>query len=526
MQPELISEWLAGIDAESRSRRDIAAPTASCCPKRTSKQKRKRLGEISANTRNNMQTRRGRRTSPRKRAKKDGDYYGEDIEPHNDNDSSGSLSQEEPRSPSRSDDNDDPQLTPKASPIWSSHATRLTPLSGDSAHSLPPPASSIADTSSDSTRARSTSPVKRPDDLLKLQRPVRWERLNKGDLRAWMKSHNALPLLNKVQVSLRKHYIPTQLREMLEDELDMPDDEDLYYQGNSQSRRPEHNREHRSRRLFQSFVSSGGNDESSSRLDSLMQLVALESEQRELRDIVTSSNRFVEDPHAEPAWNDAVHHPLLKLAVRDSADVAVENVTRANIARPFIPPANGYVQLPLNGKMIDYALVLRPPGNSNGTAAEDDDRDGSLCRRISRFVDQLSPRTFNQSTYSPLCLCPTGIFIETKVELKKHPEGRVQLGIWLASWFLRIELFSPPPPGRQQGQRVDMVPSVLPVLIVVADSWELWFASRGRTDFEVCGPLDIGSTKNMEECYRLLAALRALVSWVSLDFREWVEGVV
>ncbi|KAI8630075.1 hypothetical protein F5Y19DRAFT_464328 [Xylariaceae sp. FL1651] len=487
-----------------------------------------------------MQTQRGRRTSPRKRAKKFGDHDGEDIEPRNENDSIGNPFQEEPRSRSRSDDNGgDPQLTLKASPIKRSHVIRLTTLSSDSTRSLPPPASSIPDTASDSTPARSTSPVKRPDDLLKLQRPVRWERLNKGDLRAWMKNRDALPLLNKVQTSLRKRYIPVQLRQMLEDDLDAPDDEDLYYGdgldngSHSHSRLPGHNRKHRSHRLFRPFVGCGGDDdvESSSRLDSLMQLVALESERRELLDIVTSSNQFIEDPHAEPAWNDAVHHPLLKLAVRHNADVAVENVTRANIARPFIPPANGYVQLPLNGKMIDYALVLRPSGDSGGTAADDDNRNGSLCRRISRFVDQLSPRTFNQSTYSPLCLCPTGVFVETKVELKKHPEGQVQLGIWLASWFLRIELFPPPSPlGHPQGQQRDSAVSsvlpVLPVLIVVADSWELWFASQRETDFEVCGPLDIGSTKNMEECYRLLAALRALVSWMSLDFREWIEGIV
>ncbi|KAI0407392.1 hypothetical protein F4802DRAFT_553545 [Xylaria palmicola] len=484
-----------------------------------------------------MQTQRGRRKSPRKRAKKDGDHDSKCIEPHSDNDSIEIPFQEEPH---RSDDDGgDPQLTPKASPVEYSHVIRMTPFSSDSAHSLPPPASSIPDTASDSTRTRSTSPVKRPDDLLKLQRPVRWERLNKGDLRAWMNNRNALPLLNKIQASLRKGYIPVQLREILEDELDTPDDEGLYYEAglddeaNSHSRRLEHNREHISRRLFPPFVGSGcnyDNDKSSSaRLDSMMQLVALESERRELQDIVTSSNHFIEDPHAEPAWNDAVHHPLLKLAVRHSTTVAVENVTRANIARPFISPANSYVQLPLNGKMIDYALVLRPPGDSGGTAADDDDRDGSLCKRISRFVDQLSPRTFNQSTYSPLCLCPTGVFVETKVELKKHPEGQVQLGIWLASWFLRIELFPPTPlpPGQQQGQqRVGARPSVLPVLIVVADSWELWFASQGEADFEVSGPLDIGSTKNMEECYRLLAALRALVSWVALDFREWVEGIV
>ncbi|KAF2970784.1 hypothetical protein GQX73_g2845 [Xylaria multiplex] len=524
MQPELIIGWLDEIDAGSRRCRDAVDTTTSCCPIRNLKQERERPDAVNINAHNNTRT---WSTSPSKRIGKDGDPYGEGTEPHSENNNGGNPFQEELQS-RRDDDYGNPEMTLKASPIECSHVIHLPRFPSDSTHSLPLPSSSIADVSSDSTRTRSTSPVKRPDDLLQLQRPVRWNGLNKGDLRAWMGDRNALPLLNKIQASLRKHYIPIQLRKMLEDELDMPDDEDLYYRDNSQSRRPGYNRDHRSRSLFRPFVSDGSDDdgdESSSRLDSFMQLVALESERRDLRDIVTSSIRFVKDPHTEPAWNDAVHHPLLKLAVRDSTDVAVENVTRANIARPFIPPANGYVELSPNGKMIDYALVLRPPEGRSSTATDDDNRNKSLCRRISRFVDQFSPRTFNQSTYSPLCLCPTGVFVETKVELKKHPEGQVQLGIWLASWFLRIELF--PPPTQQQGQqRVGAVPSVLPVLIVVADSWELWFASRGETDLEVCGPLDIGSTRNMEECYRLLAALRVLVSWMSSDFREWVEGVV
>ncbi|KAI1121445.1 hypothetical protein F5Y10DRAFT_256320 [Nemania abortiva] len=537
MQLELISEWLEKIDAGSRSGQDTTAHTTSRRPEDNPKPKRKRLGEIDANTRNNMQTQRGRRTSPRKKTKKDGDNNQEVIEPRNDKDSIENLPQEEPRSPGRShDDGGDPQLTPKASPKSWSHVVSLNPLSSESAHSLPPSATSTTDNGSELTRARSTSPVKRPDDLRKLQRPVRWKRLDKAGLRVWMKSRNTLPLLNKVQESLRKRYIPVQLRKLLENHLDTPDDDDLYYEHDlddesyGHSDDPQHNSEETPLCLFRPFVSGDDDDsdESSSRLDSLMQLVALESERRELQAIVTRSNQFQGDPHAEPAWNDAVHYPLLELAVRHSADVAVENVTRANIARPFIPPANGYVQLPLNGKMIDYTLVLRPPSNFMGTvAADDDDRDDDLCERISRFVDQLSPRTFNQSTYSPLSLCPAGVFVETKVEMKKYPEGQVQLGIWLASWFLRIEQFPPPPAGPGQGQQRDReVPPVLPVLIVVANSWELWFASQAATDFEVCGPLNIGSTLSIEDCYRLLAALRVLVSWMSTDFRKWVESAV
>ncbi len=472
-----------------------------------------------------MQRQGGRRTSPRKR-KRDGDHNGEGIEPYNENDSIGNPLQEELQSRSRSrDDGGEPQLIPKGSPIKGSHVIRPTPVSGDSAHSLPPPASSIPDTASDSTRTRSTSPVYKPEHLLMLQRPVWWRRvLHMKQLYDWMEGRNALPLLNKVQASLQEHYLPSQLGQVLEGKFYRPNDEDLYYGGNS------HNCEHGSRRLFQPFVSDGNNNDdksSSSRLDSLMQLVALESERRELQDIVTNSNRFRADLHAKPAWNDAVNYPLLKLAVRHSADVAVENVTGAKIARPFIPAIKRYIQLPSNDEMIDYALILRPPRDSGSTIADDDNRNRSLPERISRFIYQLSSPTFNQSTYSPLCECPTGVFIKT--DSMKYREAQVQLGIWLASWFLRIELFPPPPllPRQQQGQQqVGTVPSVLPVLIVDAGSWDLWFASREGTSFEVCGPLRLGDTRDIKDCYRLLAALRVLVSWMSLDFREWVESIV
>ncbi|KAI0872240.1 hypothetical protein GGS24DRAFT_468232 [Hypoxylon argillaceum] len=474
-----------------------------------------------------MQAQRGRRTSPREKGKKDGFNDRENTEPHEDYDSIGTSSQKAPRGSSPSDDDSgDPHLTPKAMPI------RRNSLSSDSAGSLPPSVFSIPDTDAASgSTARSTSPAKRLDDLFKLQRPVRWERLGRGDLRAWMRSRNALPLLTKLQTSLLERYIPVQLRQVLEDELENPNNEDLYHRNNNlddavhTQGRTVHNRKHTSRLLFQPFAGGGADDDESSSpiLDSLMQLVSLESERRELQRIITKTTQFIADPHAEPEWNDSVHHPLLELAVRHNPDVAVKNVTRANIARPFMPPANGYVQFPLNSKMIDYTLVLRPSG------ADDDDRDKGLSRRISRFVDRLSPRTFNQSTYGPLSLHPTGVFIETKVDLKKHPEGQVQLGLWLASWFLRVEQF-PLPAGRQkqgQGQQqAGTVPYVLPVLIVVADSWEVWFASRGEADIEVAGPVRLGSTENVEACYRLLAGLRVLVNWMSSDFREWVEGIV
>jgi len=66
----------------------------------------------------------------------------------------------------------------------------------------------------------------------------------------------------------------------------------------------------------------------------------------------------------------------------------------------------------------------------------------------------------------------------------------------------------------------------LPVLLVVCENWELHFAFDRGGQFEVCGPLEIGSTMTVDGSYRLLAVLRLLAGWVAGGFRGWVEQCV
>ncbi len=66
----------------------------------------------------------------------------------------------------------------------------------------------------------------------------------------------------------------------------------------------------------------------------------------------------------------------------------------------------------------------------------------------------------------------------------------------------------------------------LPVLLVVCENWELYFAFDRDGEFEVCGPLEIGSTVTVDGSYRLLEVLRLLASWVAGDFCGWVERCI
>ncbi|KAI1757180.1 hypothetical protein F4782DRAFT_217684 [Xylaria castorea] len=137
--------------------------------------------------------------------------------------------------------------------------------------------------------------------------------------------------------------------------------------------------------------------------------------------------------------------------------------------------------------------------------------------RIVRFMDELKFRGFNQSTYYPLRMMPSGVFINAKAD-QKSDEARVQLGLWLASWFGRVSEFP------YLGERNDVLPPpVIPILIVESMSWQLWFAFDTPSQYEVCGPVKIGDTYELESAYRLLAVLRISAHWMATGFLEWVD---
>lgn len=125
----------------------------------------------------------------------------------------------------------------------------------------------------------------------------------------------------------------------------------------------------------------------------------------------------------------------------------------------------------------------------------------------------------------PLCYEPTGVLIKTEVESRRRAEGKAQLGVWLAAWYGRVAKFAPvPPPLTTSGSVVDL--PFLPVLLVVCETWELYFAFDKDDEFEVCGPSEIGSTVTVDGSYRVLGVLRLLARWVAGEFRNWAERCV
>ncbi len=352
-----------------------------------------------------------------------------------------------------------------------------------------------------SGRTRSTSPVKNPDDLLKLDKPVTWMTPDPRTLRDTVKatgSAQALRLFDDIwRVIQGEGYLPRELKGILKEELMVNDSRfmaDDRVVVTSQKERDD------ALRLFPSLGADA---------DRMLSLLTLNSELNTVRDIVATTIRFINMSRSEATWNDHIHGPILRLAVSSTPHVGAENITQAAIAKAFIPAARGELET-LGGKMIDYALLLRP--------------EKDLAVRIANFVDGFDgPRTFNQSTHGALCYEPTGVLVETKVDIRRRAEGKAQLGIWLAAWYGRVAKFAPLPSG-DSGTPTNL--PFLPVLLVVCENWELYFAFDREGEFEVCGPLEIGSTVTVDGSYRLLEVLRLLASWVAGDFRGWVERCI
>jgi len=414
--------------------------------------------------------------------------------------------------------------SPRASPGWLSHPPSAPSQSSESM-------SSASVTTTTTSRTRSSSPTKRTLDLTKLEKPVYWTGLSQYELRKSLESHSpgACALYDSIRRVLRRGYLPLELKDVLVPEFSLEPDDDLLF-----SLRPPQPRPQGTTQYLQTLSPSqqpGPPDIS----DRSFQLHSLFSELTTLREIVKDTKRFKRVSRSEASWNSYVHGKMLDLAVKEMGGVVgAEDVTRANIAKTFNPLLRQSIESrpdlgslsnsletssPANNtsgaKMIDYVFTLDTDPDSQTT--DHSSFEQTLSAKVIEFVGNLKDLpSFNQTTYPPLCNSPAGVFMETKVDGKRYAEGQSQLGVWVASWIRRVQNFRP-------GQ-VSL--PVIPLVLVVREVWELWFAIDKGDYIDIYGNCMIGNTDSLDDAYKLLASLQTLSSWMASDFRRWVEQVV
>ncbi|RWA11746.1 hypothetical protein EKO27_g3364 [Xylaria grammica] len=374
---------------------------------------------------------------------------------------------------------------------------------------------------------RSTSPVKRANDLMKLDKPVYVNfNISRPELQSKMQQHGSGDLLKRIETILRRGYLPIELRDILDAELMIDDDEEMLYAKRPRSPIPDTRSLLDSSKLlistaFESLFPSGQSDKSKTHelLPTFLHIQSLILELDSLRKIVSTTNEYTNVIRAKASWDEQVYGRMLELAVLHVPGVSVENITRANIAKEFLPPMSNRPKFSSpSSKGIDYAMVLQPFDSPSARSDKNNDLDKRLTlSRIRSFLGGLAYPSFNQSSYAPLCDMPSGIFIKTEINSQNTSEAIAQLGIWLSSWYSRVSEF----PRSDESKRPAL--PVLPILQATSVSWYLWFAFDMGSYYEICGHISIPSTGELINAYRLLGVLHILANWMATDFYEWVD---
>lgn len=206
--------------------------------------------------------------------------------------------------------------------------------------------------------------------------------------------------------------------------------------------------------------------------------------------------------------------PLLEHALSEHPTVhAVPSMT-ATMAPGFAPATNGRGGgNVIESKMIDFALVLWL-SQGKPLRAEGADDDTRLVTAIANKVwtQPADSQTVNQTNFAPLQFAPIGCNVETKLSTS-NTDGRLQLSVWTASWFYRMQSFLP----------ADCPWVTIPLLLVVEHDWWISFACHRGNRIEILEEVKIGDTKSLISLYQLNAVLREVAGWIATTYRRWIE---
>lgn len=390
---------------------------------------------------------------------------------------------------------------------------RSIPASHSHVQSRGPRTKSTGSGFSPTRKKRSTSPVKKPQDMRALSKPI--------EMKALSDPTRQLPpdmsdLCSRIQdiVEFQNAFVPAEAREAVARALQESGARTTSWPGYWFFSGPE------------------------TATDSQARRAAAEAELAELLRLKATADECLEENVSEAAWNVDVHSPMLQLATAGSgvrrlvvttARIApewlatgasapsvpgtesassVSSSAASSVGRPRLAAEGAGADAAFGaGKMVDFALVLS------------ESKTTPLGSAIWDAVRAAPPdeRSVNQSTYMPLTLRPLGVSIETKASASVA-EGRVQLGLWTAAWFARMQAWVSAKPAKG-------MPTAMPVVLVSESYWTLSFVCDRGTEFEFVYEIPIGDTRSLVGLYKLLAVLRVLVQWMDTDLRTFFENL-
>ncbi|TRX88849.1 hypothetical protein FHL15_010308 [Xylaria flabelliformis] len=178
--------------------------------------------------------------------------------------------------------------------------------------------------------------------------------------------------------------------------------------------------------------------------------------------ILDEARECDENLHPEASWNMLVHYPLMRRAIMGSSRrrnvdddgdplVTVVPCTTATLIADFkVHDAPAH--------KVDFAIALEP----GGTAANRK----TIANAIEARRESMPWWSINHTDYSPLLNRPIAISVETKRTNDDFEKARVQLMVWLAAQWVKLESMT------------DRPPNILPAIIIQGHDWYLVVSTR------------------------------------------------
>ncbi|KAI0436192.1 hypothetical protein F4803DRAFT_543150 [Xylaria telfairii] len=236
----------------------------------------------------------------------------------------------------------------------------------------------------------------------------------------------------------------------------------------------------------------------------------------EIRDNTQECNSRARVFH-EVEWNETVHSPMLRLVTKRSATLACRNLTQTSLSPRWTNPE-------FQDSRIDYGIFVAPDPHSD------------LYRAMVTYIQERHDATGTElGQINPLVDIDIDRPLAIAVETKRLATGVEKANTQLASFGRCMLRFQHDVTAFLAGTQSTSSTSnpnnsshafVLPLLTVIGLAWEVDFMVLEKDFAVIYGPVSLGSTQTLTNCYRLYRSLDVLFQWAHQLCVEWWTTVL
>ncbi|KAI1331785.1 hypothetical protein F5Y16DRAFT_422217 [Xylariaceae sp. FL0255] len=363
------------------------------------------------------------------------------------------------------------------------------------------------------TPKKEDSTVDRNNAVLRsVDKPIKWSRLAlDGGLKTKLdscvlpagKMKTGSQLLKSLLEHQQQKFIPSAVKELFKEALPLEAQWDSYFNERNENSPFITLLERHAAKTVSAKTGGTSRAMDATTTTAVAQQIAFVEEFRRLKAIVDFKGAADRYPRSKTVWAEKYYSPMLELMAQGTPNAEIENVSDSSVNPKWIPTCK------VEGceVKIDYALLLFTTRVST--------------KRTSYFVSGLELPTLGISESPVQRILPMGIFVKVKSDGQTIEDAKNQLASWTASWFNRVAAL----PSRSPSSTPPKLP-FMPILLVDGVSWDLYFAFNESSAYDICGPLTIGDTRTLTNAYSLLAVLRDIANWFSIDFATWAKACV